>query len=125
MSTVVWKFVLPMPDPEGKVRMEMPDAALPLSVGRQEQEIVVWALCDDTSTAKVEYEFTVTNTGHPIDLLPEGRDVTAWLRKTRFLGTVQMAPNLLGVEIVWHVWSHGEVERESSAPLWEQATGQS
>lgn len=98
-----WKFKLPQPTSTGRSYVDMPVAMTPLSVGMQDDEIVVWALVDpDYETPGMPTEaarrFIVANTGAEIPGFPEA---------ARFLGTVTSSTG-----IVWHVWD-GDAETTS------------
>jgi hypothetical protein len=92
----IWKFALPMPDPNGRSFVDMPAEVEPLSVAQQGDEMVVWAVCDPDAPPEEGYtahgprRFIVVNTGDVISSLPGG---------ARFLGTVTSDNG-----IVWHVW---------------------
>lgn len=92
----VWKFTLTEPGGTGRVFVDMPATACPISVGLQDGEMVVWALCDPDQGAEFGMQatgprrFIVANTGQPIPGFPDG---------ARFLGTLTTDNG-----IVWHVW---------------------
>lgn len=96
MSDRVWKFALTEPTATGRVFVDLPASARPLSVGLQGDEMVVWALCDPEQEAELHMQvtgprrFIVANTGDEIPGFPEG---------ARFLGTLTTDNG-----IVWHVW---------------------
>ncbi len=70
----------------------MPDGAEILSVGEQDNSLVVWAIVDQDAP-KVTYQFAVYGTGQPLPL-----DFDHNRKGNRFLGTVQQGP------YVWHVF---------------------
>lgn len=92
----VWKFALPAPDERGRVFIDMPAVVSPLSVGIQDDAIVVWALVDPDAEPEDHQEnhgprrFLCVNTGPEIDKFPEGAN---------FLGTVTSSTG-----IVWHIF---------------------
>jgi hypothetical protein len=92
----VWKFVFTNPTSTGRVFVDMPASARPISVGLQGDQMVVWALCDPEQETELDMQvtgprrFIVTNTGQEIPGFPDGG---------RFLGTVTSDNG-----IVWHVW---------------------
>lgn len=92
----VWKFPLTEPNEAGRVFVDMPATARPISVGMQGDTMVVWALCDPEQEAElnirspIRRRFIVVNTGMVVPGFPDG---------VCFLGTVTT-----GNGIVWHVW---------------------
>lgn len=84
----VWKFEIPI---DG-FKVEIPQGAVPLSVGIQGNAIMVWATVDP-SAPKVTRAFPIYGTGHKIP--PEDRDLP-------FIGTVFIGP------YVFHVFDRGE-----------------
>lgn len=88
MSTVVWKFPLPVCS-----SADMPTGATVLSVGEQDADIVAWALCDPEAP-KVSRLLTAHPTGAPLPPVLFG---------AAFVGTVQMESGL-----VFHVFDGGE-----------------
>lgn len=92
----VWKFTLPAPSITGRSFVDMPAVVEPLSVGMQDDQIVVWALVDPDAPAEEHMEnhgprrFVVANTGPWIVALPPG---------AKFLGTVTASNGT-----VWHIW---------------------
>ena len=89
---VIWKFAVPPPNSEGRAIVSVPDNATILSVGIQENQLVVWA--------KVSYGYgwhdrmlIAVNTGRAADIPPSAR----------FIGT--LTSQLTG--IVWHVFEAG------------------
>ena len=91
----VWKYAVPMPDRHCRAWVYLPNGAAPLSVGLQQDEMVLWALVpedawDGDSLDEHKHRLIVANTGAVIPELPEG---------VRFLGTVTFSNG-----IVWHVW---------------------
>ncbi len=96
----VWKFPLPRPTSTGRSFIDMPVATRILSVGIQDDALVVWALVDPSPEKQPgsPRRFIVANTGVEIPGFPEG---------ARFLGTVTSSTG-----VVWHVWD-GDAETTS------------
>lgn len=92
------KFALPSPDVCGRSRVLTPGYVEPLSVGLQDDRLVVWALehGDPPAGNVVERTFIVENTGRQVEI-PD---------QARFLGTVSASTG-----IVWHVWAEAWDER--------------
>lgn len=88
-TAVVWKFVVGMPDERGRSFVEIPNEAELLSVGLQDDRLVVWTLTDSLNEPHI-HRLLVANTGMSIPDFPPG---------ARFLGTVTTSNG-----IVWHVW---------------------
>lgn len=96
MADRVWKFTVDAPNETCRAWVDMPPTARPISVGLQDDTLVVWALCDPEQEAEFGLSASgprrliVANTGQEIPGLPNG---------AKFLGTVTTADG-----IVWHVW---------------------
>jgi hypothetical protein len=88
-TAVVWKFQIPMPDENGRSFVEIPEGSELLSVGIQDDRLVLWALTDSLSAPHI-HRILVANTGMSIAEFPS---------TARFLGTVTTSNG-----IVWHVW---------------------
>jgi hypothetical protein len=97
----VFKYPVPMPNETGRAFIDVPTDAEILSVGLQNDQMVVWALSDPDYEPEEGYEavgmvrLIVANTGQEIPGFPEG---------ARFLGTVTTSNGT-----VWHVWD-GDAE---------------
>ena len=90
---VIWKFDVPAPDEEGRSFVRMPVYSVPVSVGLQDDQMVVWALVDPNRKSTIPVCLLVVNTGRAF------AEVSAkWAE--RFLGTVTSSAG-----IVWHVFS--------------------
>ena len=91
-ARIVWKFPVPRPNNTGRAFIDVPSFAEFLSVGIQNDEIVVWALVvpPRPGDALTMRRLIVANTGMDVPGFPEG---------ARFLGTVTSSNG-----IVWHVW---------------------
>ena len=88
----VYKYKLPLDD---YVKIVMPKGAEIISVGEQEQELVIWAVVDSTAIEHRNKVFRIAGTGHPLSRnLSNGPD-----EKLLFIGTVQHSNGL-----VWHVF---------------------
>jgi hypothetical protein len=83
----ILKYKVPEPNEYGSVCISMPDHSLLLSVGLQNDQMVLWALVDE-STFETGKKFIVLNTGSKI---------TSYIGK--FIGTVTTSNG-----IVWHVF---------------------
>jgi hypothetical protein len=96
LRRVVWKYPVRVPDEHGRAWVDLPDNAVPLSVGLQGDDMVLWALVDPyaKSTAGLDRLLAV-NTGTEIPEFPNG---------SRFLGTITTENG-----IVWHVFD-GDAE---------------
>lgn len=91
---VIWKFAIPAED---DFRLQLPGGSLPLSVGIQAEEPVLWAAVWKAAPL-VSHRFHLRGTGHPL-----GEAAFA-----RFVGTFQLAASGL----VFHLFDGGqETER--------------
>lgn len=88
-TAVVWKFPVVAPDAHGRSFIDAPAEAELLSVGVQDDVIVVWALTESLN-ALHRYRLIVANTGMSIPEFPPS---------ACFLGTVTTSNG-----IVWHIW---------------------
>ena len=88
----VYKYKLPLDD---YVKVIMPKDAEIISVGEQEQELVIWAVVDSTAIEHRNKEFRIAGTGHPLSRNLSNRPD----EKLLFIGTVQHSNGL-----VWHVF---------------------
>jgi hypothetical protein len=86
---VVWKFEVPMPNATGRSFVDMPALAEVLSVGLQNDVLVVWALVEPQMVVGLR-RLIVANTGMTVPGFPID---------ARFIGTVTTTNG-----IVWHVW---------------------
>jgi len=101
MEARIWKYEIAPPDARCRSWVYLDHSAKIISVGLQDDEMVLWALVD----AKVEppedeeseglVRLIVANTGAYIPEFPEGAE---------FLGTLRASNG-----IVWHVWN-GDAE---------------
>lgn len=90
----VFKYPIPI-TAEFAVDVSMPQGARVLSVGTQNDQLVVWALVDSTANMR-PVTFKVVGTGWNIE-------ETAF-DGFEFLGTAQMQGDELFPVLVWHVW---------------------
>ena len=88
-TAVVWKFPIAMPDEHGRSFVDIPDEAELLSVGLQDDRLVLWALTDSLHET-YRHRLIVANTGMSIPEFPP---------RARHLGTLTTSNG-----IVWHVW---------------------
>lgn len=86
----VWKFEVPPPDPTGLTQIEAPVGARFLSVGFQDDVLVVWAETE-TEAPLMQFQLFALNTGKPLPRMSLA---------TRYLGTV----TTVYYGTVWHVW---------------------
>ena len=91
---VIWKFPLPV---EPIYRVAMPAGATLLTVQMQCEQVVVWGMVD-SEAPRVEREFYLVGTGHPV-----------LSSKPTYLGTVQPW-SWRG--LVLHVFDGGEIKGE-------------
>ncbi len=80
----VFKYELKWRD---KVRVDMPRGSQPISVGVQDEALMLWALVDPDEDTNASFSFRVAGTGHPIE--EENLD---------FIGTVHFH------DLVFHVF---------------------
>lgn len=89
---VVWKYVVPLPRPDGYTTVMLPATAAVLSlVAAPTGQLVLYALVDPATPEdwpEAECTLLLANTGMAIDVPPTAR----------FLGTVSVG------DIVWHGW---------------------
>jgi hypothetical protein len=95
----IWKFPVPSED---DFTLEMPAGSVPLSVGVQNGEIVLWAAVNSASEAMERHRFFLRGTGHPLR--------GAFFH--RFVGTVQL--ERLG--LVFHLFDGGQEESNTIFP---------
>lgn len=86
----------------------MPKRASPLSVGLQDDCIMVWAAVDLDSPT-IERGFSVLRTG--FTLTPE-LEVQLQYKRAKFLGTVFQ--QILDEQFVWHIYDLGIVGKTTS-----------
>lgn len=95
MNPRVWKFDIGVPDTHCRSWVFLPDGAQPISVGLQEDAMVLWALVpddawDNDTLDEHRHRLIVANTGAVIASFPEA---------AKFLGTLTTDNG-----IVWHIW---------------------
>jgi hypothetical protein len=83
--TTIWKYILHIAD---EITIGMPEGAVVLSVQDQQGIACLWVKVDPTKP-KVNRDFAIFGTGHPIN-----RD------RLHFIGTIQQHEGAL----VWHVF---------------------
>lgn len=81
----ILKYIIPMPDEKGLSRIWMPANSEPVSVGIQNDKMVLWAAVFPCEVDKL-WTFCVGNTGQEIDYVG------------KFIGTVTSSTG-----VVWHV----------------------
>jgi hypothetical protein len=97
----VHKYPIPMPNGRGRSFVVLPSDAVLLSVGLQNDALMLWALTDPDYVPEQDEaregprRLIVSNTGRDIPSFPSG---------AAFLGTVTTTNG-----IVWHVWD-GDAE---------------
>lgn len=104
----IWKYHLQLANP---TTHSMPVGAEILTVQRQHDAIVLWALVDDAERAREMREFLVVDTGQAI---PDELDV-------RYLGTVQERSE--APVFVWHVFEILK-QKEQAAAAGQEETKQ-
>ena len=83
----IYKYKIPAPIADGVSTVEMPKFATILSVGIQQDEMVLWAVVDPKTIVR-KYHLQLVNTGNDV---PEGTG--------EFIGTATSSNG-----IVWHVF---------------------
>jgi hypothetical protein len=81
----IWKYGLDIADTQ---ELPLPLGAEILSVGVQNDNLVLWAICDPYQQTRSPRTIEIFGTGHSID-----RDT-----RRKFIGTVQMS------SLVWHIF---------------------
>jgi hypothetical protein len=89
----IWKFAIPQ---EADFTLEMPKGAVPLSVGVQGDQPVMWAAVNASTLTFERHRFILRGTGHPLP----------GLLAYRFIGTFQLSH--LG--LVFHLFDAGPIE---------------
>lgn len=89
----IYKYQIPKPNYENIALISLPENAEPLSVGMQNDEMVLWARVPHEHAQSVEISFIVVNTGnkYPYSM-------------GRFLGTV-----ISTTGVVWHILLYGRM----------------
>lgn len=86
----IWKFALPIED---EFTLLMPAGSIPLSVGVQAGQPVLWAAVDRVTVARERHRFSLRGTGHPLP----------GLMLRRFVGTFQLE----SLGLVYHLFDGG------------------